>query len=82
MLEDQYAGKATNDVVGAMTAFLKDSPRVNPKKSSPLQALAQAPQVHCNPVAYGKALQQNAFVSAKHSVPVLEASCGSHLDML
>ena len=45
VLEDQYAGKATNDVVGALTAFLKDSPRVNPKKGAQLQAFAQVPQV-------------------------------------
>lgn len=73
-LEDQYAGKATNDVVGAMTAFLKDSPRVNPKKSSPLQAIAQVPQVSLDVVAHvpcnasaSSASMQSSFHAAQLS---------------
>ena len=44
-LEDQYAGKAANDAVGALSALLKDSPRVNPRKGAPLDAFASVPQV-------------------------------------
>lgn len=43
-LEDQYAGKAANDTVGALTALLKDSPRVNPRKGAPLEAFSNMPQ--------------------------------------
>ncbi len=44
-LEDQYAGKAANDTVGALAALLKDSPRVNPRKGAPVEAFASVPQV-------------------------------------
>lgn len=43
-LEDQYAGKAANDTVAALTALLKDSPRVNPRKGAPLEAFSSVPQ--------------------------------------
>ncbi|KAL3157584.1 hypothetical protein ABBQ32_012034 [Trebouxia sp. C0010 RCD-2024] len=45
-LEDQYAGKAANDTVAALTALLKDSPRVNPRKGAPLEAFSSVPQCH------------------------------------
>ena len=44
-LEDQYAGKAANDAVGALAALLKDSPRVNPRKGTALDAFSGVPQV-------------------------------------
>lgn len=44
-MEDQYAGKAANDTVGALAALLKDSPRVNPRKGAPVEAFASVPQV-------------------------------------
>ena len=43
-MEDEYAGKAANDVVGSLSALLKDSPRVNPRKAAPLEAFASVPQ--------------------------------------
>ncbi|DBA86294.1 TPA: hypothetical protein ACH3X1_005790 [Trebouxia sp. C0004] len=45
-LEDEYAGKAANDVVGSLSALLKDSPRVNLRKAAPLEAFASIPQCH------------------------------------
>ena len=47
-LEDQYAGKAANDMVGALTALLKDSPRVNPRKGAPLEAFSNVPQARAS----------------------------------
>ena len=44
-LEDQYAGKAANDAVGALSTLLKDSPRTNPRKGTTLQAFDSVPQV-------------------------------------
>lgn len=44
-LEDQYAGKAANDAVGGLSALLKDSPRVNPRKGTTLEAFSGVPQV-------------------------------------
>ena len=50
-LDDQYAGKAANDTVAALTALLKDSPRVNPRKGAPLEAFSSVPQAR-NPKKY------------------------------
>ena len=43
-LEDQYAGKAALDAVGSLSALLKDSPRVNPRKSTALESFSSVPQ--------------------------------------
>lgn len=67
-LEDQYAGKAANDTVAALTALLKDSPRVNPRKGAPLEALSSVPQA-----------RDPEILAALHTVPIQFLHLFAHL---
>lgn len=66
-LEDQYAGKAANDTVGALTALLKDSPRVNPRKGAPLEAFSSVPQARPLIFLPSNVLSHEAIAIVYHS---------------
>ena len=73
-LEDQYAGKAANDTVGALTALLKDSPRVNPRKGAPLEAFSNVPQARpgCSACLY-------TCLLPLHTIPLQLCSCNNFM---